>query len=168
MTEEEGAGAVKEGDRAPGFTLEADDGSRIGLDQLRGRRVVLYFYPRDDTPGCTTEACEFRDLGPRFEEEGVVVLGVSPDGVESHRKFKEKHELDFPLLADEDHRVAEAYGVWKEKSMFGRRFWGVERSTFLIDEEGRIEKAWRRVRPQGHAAEVADRVEGLASDEARA
>jgi len=108
------------------------------------------------------------DLGPRFEEEGVVVLGVSPDGVESHRKFKEKHELDFPLLADEDHRVAEAYGVWKEKSMFGRRFWGVERSTFLIDEEGRIEKAWRRVRPQGHAAEVADRVEGLASDEARA
>ncbi|NIP57670.1 MAG: thioredoxin-dependent thiol peroxidase [Gemmatimonadetes bacterium] len=150
---------VKEGDRAPGFTLPSDDGPEVSLEDLRGRRVVLYFYPKDDTPGCTTEACEFRDAMPRFEERGAVVLGVSPDGVESHRKFKEKHDLDFPLLADEDHEVAEAYGVWKEKSMYGRTFWGVERSTFLIDDDGRIERVWRKVRAKGHAAAVAEAVE---------
>jgi len=150
---------VKEGDRAPGFTLPSDDGTEVSLEDLRGRRVVLYFYPKDDTPGCTTEACEFRDAMPRFEETGAVVLGVSPDGVGSHRKFKEKHDLDFPLLADEEHEVAEAYGVWKEKSMFGRTFWGVERSTFLIGEDGHIEQVWRKVRPEGHAAAVAEAVE---------
>lgn len=152
--------AVKEGDRAPGFTLPADDGSEVSLEDLRGRRVVLYFYPKDDTPGCTTEACEFRDALPRFEESGAVVLGVSPDGVESHRRFKEKHGLDFPLLADEDHRVSDAYGVWKEKSMYGRTFWGVERSTFLIDEEGRVVRVWRKVKAEGHASAVAEAMEG--------
>jgi thioredoxin-dependent peroxiredoxin len=145
---------IREGDQAPEFRLQADDGTTISLEDLRGRKVVLYFYPKDDTSGCTKEACEFRDALPRIEEAGAVVLGVSPDPVGSHRKFKEKYDLNFPLLADEDHRVAEAYGVWKEKSMYGRKFWGVERSTFLIDGEGRVERAWRKVRPEGHAEEV--------------
>ncbi len=146
---------IEEGDRAPDFTLPADDGGEVTLSDLRGRRVVLYFYPKDDTPGCTKEACQFRDALPRFEEEEVAVLGVSPDPVASHRAFREKYDLTFPLLADEDHEVAEAYGVWKEKKMFGNTFWGVERGTFLIDAEGRVERAWRRVRPDGHADEVA-------------
>lgn len=147
---------VNEGDLAPEFTLPSDDGSTISLSDLRGKKVILYFYPKDDTSGCTTEACEFRDALPRFEEEGAVVLGVSPDSVSSHVKFKEKYDLNFPLLADEDHEVAEAYGVWKEKSMYGRKYWGVERSTFLIDEEGKIRSAWRKVRPKGHAEKVAE------------
>ncbi len=147
---------VNEGDVAPEFELPADDGSTISLSGLKGKKVILYFYPKDDTSGCTTEACEFRDALPRFEEDGAVVLGVSPDSVDSHTKFKEKYDLNFPLLADEDHEVAEAYGVWKEKSMFGNKYWGVERSTFLIDEEGKIKSAWRRVRPKGHAGKVAD------------
>ncbi len=147
---------VNEGDVAPEFELPADDGSTISLSGLKGKKVILYFYPKDDTSGCTTEACEFRDALPRFKEDGAVVLGVSPDSVDSHTKFKEKYDLNFPLLADEDHEVAEAYGVWKEKSMFGNKYWGVERSTFLIDEEGKIKSAWRRVRPKGHAGKVAD------------
>lgn len=147
---------VNGGDVAPEFELPADDGSTVSLSELKGKKVILYFYPKDDTSGCTTEACEFRDTLPRFEEDGAVVLGVSPDSVESHTKFKEKYDLNFPLLADEDHQVAEAYGVWKEKSMFGNKYWGVERSTFLIDEEGKIKSAWRRVRPKGHAGKVAD------------
>lgn len=155
-----GAAMVEEGQKAPSFTLSADDGSPVSLAELEGRRVVLYFYPKDDTPGCTTEACEFRDLVPRFHELDAVVLGVSPDPVSSHRKFKEKHGLTFPLLADEDHEVAEAYGVWKEKSMYGRTFWGVERSTFLIGEDGVVLRAWRRVRPRGHAEAVAAELSG--------
>lgn len=147
---------VNEGDPAPDFELPADDGSTVSLSDLRGRKVILYFYPKDDTSGCTTEACEFRDLMPDLSDRDAVVLGVSPDPVESHRKFKKKYDLNFPLLADEHHSVAEAYGVWKEKSMFGNTFWGVERSTFLIDEEGILEKVWRRVRPKGHAAAVAE------------
>jgi thioredoxin-dependent peroxiredoxin len=146
---------IQEGDLAPSFTLPADDGGDISLEDLRGKAVVLYFYPKDDTSGCTTEACEFRDALPRIEEDGAVVLGVSPDPVASHKKFKEKYDLNFPLLADEDHAVAEAYGVWKEKSMYGRKYWGVERSTFLIDPEGKVKKAWRRVKPKGHAEAVA-------------
>ncbi len=148
----------QEGDRAPDFTLPSDEEGEVSLSELRGRKVVLYFYPKDDTSGCTVEACEFRDTLPRFEQADAVVLGVSPDPVSSHRKFRDKHDLNFPLLADEDHQVAGAYGVWKEKSMYGRKYRGVERSTFLIDEEGRIEKAWRRVRPEGHAEEVAEEV----------
>ena len=147
---------VKQGDPAPDFELKADDGSTVRLKELRGEKVVLYFYPKDDTSGCTTQACEFRDSFPRFDEKGARILGVSPDSAESHRKFKEKYDLNFPLLVDDDHSVAEAYGVWKEKSMYGRKYWGIERSTFLIDEEGRIEQAWRKVRPKGHAEVVAE------------
>ncbi len=146
---------IQEGDLAPTFTLPADDGATVSLEDLRGKSVILYFYPKDDTSGCTTEACEFRDTLPRIEEGGAVVLGVSPDPVASHKKFKEKYDLNFPLLADEDHSVAEAYGVWKEKSMYGRKYWGVERSTFLIDPDRKVKKAWRRVKPKGHAEAVA-------------
>ena len=147
---------VDKGDAAPDFTLPADDGSDVSLSGLRGRRVVLYFYPKDDTSGCTAQACELRDDMPRFDELDAVVLGVSPDPVSSHRKFKAKYELNFPLLADEDHAVAEAYGVWREKSMYGRTYMGIERSTFLIDEEGRIAEAWRKVGPRGHSELVRD------------
>jgi thioredoxin-dependent peroxiredoxin len=149
---------IKEGDKAPEFTLEADDGSQVTLKDLRGGKVVLYFYPKDDTSGCTTQACDFRDSMSELETRGATVLGVSPDSAASHRKFKEKYGLNFPLLVDADHEVAEAYGVWKEKSMYGRKYWGIERSTFLIDEKGRVEKAWRKVRPKGHAEVVLEEV----------
>jgi peroxiredoxin Q/BCP len=146
---------VNEGDQAPDFTLPADDGSAVTLSGLRGKKVVLYFYPKDDTSGCTAQACEFRDALPRINERGAVVLGLSPDPVSSHVKFKSKYELNFPLLADEDHAVAEAYGVWKEKSMYGRTYMGIERSTFVIDEEGRVEAAMRKVKAKGNADAVA-------------
>lgn len=139
---------------APDFTLTADDGSRVTLSDLRGRRVILYFYPKADTPGCTTQACEFRDLQPQIQERGALVLGVSPDRVDQVRAFREKFGLPFRLLADEDHQVSETYGVWKLKSMFGNEYWGVERSTFLIDEEGRVSQVYRKVDPEGHAGEV--------------
>jgi peroxiredoxin Q/BCP len=142
---------VSTGDPAPDFTLPADDGATVRLSDLRGQRVVLYFYPKDDTSGCTKQACELRDDLPRFREANAVVLGVSPDPVASHVKFKRKYDLNFPLLADEDHAVAEAYGVWKEKSMYGRKYMGIERSTFVIDAEGRIDQAWRKVEPRGHS-----------------
>lgn len=145
---------LQEKDLAPDFELPADDGAAVRLSGLRGRRVVLYFYPRADTPGCTTEACEFGELTPRIEERGAVVIGVSPDPVKDVRKFREKFGLPFRLLADEDHAVAEAYGVWGEKSMFGKKFMGVERTTFLVDEEGRIARIFRQVSPKGHADEV--------------
>jgi thioredoxin-dependent peroxiredoxin len=145
---------LTEHDSAPDFELEADDGSRVRLSDLRGQRVVVFFYPRADTPGCTIEACEFRDHTPQYQSEGAVVLGVSPDSVREVRKFKEKFGLPFRLLADEDHAVAEAYGVWGEKTMFGRQFMGVLRTTFVVDEDGRIEKVYRHVKPEGHAAEV--------------
>ena len=147
---------VAKGDRAPDFTLPSDDGGDVTLSALRGRKVVLYFYPKDDTPGCTTQACDLRDAMPTFQGLDAVVLGVSPDSVASHGKFRDKFGLNYPLLADEDHRVAEAYGVWKEKNMYGRKLMGVERSTFLIDEDGRIEEAWRKVSPKGHAELVAE------------
>ncbi len=147
---------LEEGDQAPDFRLPADDGTTVSLSDQRGRTVVLYFYPKNDTPGCTTEACEFRDQLGDFEKLGVAVLGVSPDPVDSHVKFKRKHELNFPLLSDESNEVASAYGVWKEKSMFGRKFWGVERSTFVIDGEGKVRKIWRRVKPKGHADQVSE------------
>jgi peroxiredoxin Q/BCP len=145
---------LQENDPAPDFALPADDGSVVRLGDLRGRRVILYFYPRADTPGCTTEACEFRDLFPQIREKGAVVLGVSPDTVQDVRKFREKFDLPFPLLADADHSVAEAYGVWREKEHFGRSYLGVVRSTFLIDGEGRIERIYDAVTAEGHAAEV--------------
>ena len=139
---------------APDFTLQTDTGDSLTLSDLRGKPVVLYFYPKDDTPGCTTQACEFRDAFPKFNSQGAVILGVSPDDVESHRRFKEKFSLPFTLLSDVDHEVAESYGVWKEKSMFGNRYWGVDRTTFVIGPDGAVAKGFRQVKPEGHAEEV--------------
>ena len=149
---------IKEGDNAPEFALKADDGSTVRLSDLRGKKVVLYFYPKDDTPGCTTQACELRDRIREFEAHGTVVLGVSPDDVASHKKFKEKYDLNFPLLADEDHKVAEAYGVWVEKHKYGRTYWGNERTSFVIDEKGNIAKVLPRVKPADHAGQVLELV----------
>ena len=145
---------LKENDVAPKFALKADDGSTVRLSGLRGHTVVLYFYPKDDTPGCTKEACEFRDRRKGLNKSDAVVLGVSPDSVESHKKFREKFGLDFRLLADPDHKVAEAYGVWQLKSMYGRKYWGIVRTTFVINEKGRIARVFEKVKPAGHAAEV--------------
>jgi len=145
---------VEEGAPAPDFELRSDVGETVTLSALRGKPVVLYFYPKDDTPGCTTEACEFRDAYDRFREQGVEILGVSPDTEVSHQKFKSKYELPFPLLADPDHRTAEAYGVWKEKRNYGKTYMGIERSTFVIDADGKVAKAMRGIRPAGHAAKV--------------
>jgi peroxiredoxin Q/BCP len=149
------------GKPAPDFTLPADDGSIIRLSELRGRNVVLFFYPKDDTPGCTLEAQEFRDAHDRFEAIDTVVLGISPDGVKSHQKFRQKFSLPYRLLADEEHRVAEAYQVWKEKSMYGRKYMGVERSTFVVAKDGTIAHAFRKVKPEGHADEVGEAVSML-------
>ena len=151
---------IEKGDVAPDFTLSADDGSEVTLSGLRGRKVVLYFYPKDDTPGCTRQACDLRDHLPHIEERNVVVLGVSPDPVSSHEKFKEKYALNFPLLADTEKEVSEAYGVWKERSMYGRKYMGIERSTFIIDEEGRVQEAWRKVRPAEHVRELLEVLAG--------
>lgn len=140
----------KVGDVAPDFALVDHRGETVRLSDFRGRKVVLYFYPKDDTPGCTREACSFRDDYQRLQEAGAVVLGVSPDPVESHVKFREKYGLPFPLLSDPDHQVAARYGVWKEKRMFGRTYWGIDRTTFVIDEEGRIVKVIRGVKPEEH------------------
>ena len=147
---------VEEGAPAPDFELRSDEGETVKLSALRGKPVVLYFYPRDDTPGCTTEACEFRDAYDRFREQGVEILGVSPDTEASHRKFRSKYELPFTLLADPDHQAAEVYGVWKEKKNYGKTYMGVERSTFIIDADGKVAKAMRGIRPAGHAAQVLD------------
>ncbi|HET8652134.1 MAG TPA: thioredoxin-dependent thiol peroxidase [Gaiellaceae bacterium] len=147
---------VEEGGEAPDFELTSDEGERVKLSQFRGRPVVLYFYPRDDTPGCTTQAHGIRDSYDEFGERGAVVLGVSPDDESSHVKFKQKHGLPFTLLADPEHEVSELYGVWKEKSFGGKKYWGVERSTFVIDEDGRVKKAMRRVKPDTHAEKVLD------------
>ena len=151
---------LKVGDKAPEFSLPSDSGETVKLSDFRGKKVVLYFYPKDDTKGCTIEACELRDRTPEIEERDAVVLGVSPDGVKSHRKFKNKYDLPFALLADEDHTVADAYGAWGEKKMYGRTYEGILRRTFIIDEEGRIERAFEKVRPKGHGDEV---VEALGS-----
>jgi peroxiredoxin Q/BCP len=142
------------GDAAPDFALPSDAGEIVRLADLRGRRVVLYFYPKDDTSGCTKEACAFRDTRPAFEDRDVVVLGVSPDDVASHEKFRDKYDLNFPLLADTDHAVAEAYGAWGKKKMYGREYEGVLRSTFVIGPEGRLEKIYRKVKPAEHAEQI--------------
>jgi thioredoxin-dependent peroxiredoxin len=143
------------GQPAPPFSAQADDGRTVTLESLRGRYVVLYFYPKDDTPGCTTEACELRDAFPSFDASSATILGVSPDSVASHAKFKKKYSLPFTLLADTDRAIADAYGVWKKKALYGRTFLGIERSTFLIDPAGRIAHIWRKVKARGHAAQVA-------------
>ena len=139
---------IQVGDLAPDFTAPTDAGATLRLSDLRGKRVVLYFYPKDDTPGCTTQACGFRDQYPVIEEKNAVVLGVSPDGAKSHQKFKTKFNLPFTLVVDEDHAIAEAYGVWAEKSMFGKKYMGIERSHFVIDEEGRVIDAQVKVSPE--------------------
>jgi peroxiredoxin Q/BCP len=136
------------GDLAPEFTATTDTGDQVTLASLRGKKVVLYFYPKDDTSGCTTQACGFRDNYPMIEEKNAVVLGVSPDGVKSHQKFKTKYNLPFTLLVDEDHAIAEAYGVWAEKSMYGKKYMGVERSHFVIGEDGTIIEAAVKVKPE--------------------
>jgi peroxiredoxin Q/BCP len=142
---------VEEGKEAPDFELTDDTGERVRLSELRGRPVVLYFYPKDDTPGCTKQACSFRDAYGEFEERGAVVLGVSPDTEASHASFKAKHGLPFTLLADADHEVAERYGVWVEKNTYGKKSMGIKRSTFVIDEEGKVAKAMLGVKPDNHA-----------------
>jgi peroxiredoxin Q/BCP len=145
---------VEEGQEAPDFELTGDAGERVRLSQFRGQPVVLYFYPRDDTPGCTAQACGIRDNYDDFERRGAVVLGVSPDEETSHVKFKEKYGLPFTLLADPEHEVAEQYGVWGEKTFAGKKYMGVERSTFVIDPDGRIAKVMRRVKPDTHVERV--------------
>jgi len=142
------------GKKAPDFTLATDGGGSIGLKALKGRTVILYFYPKDDTPGCTTEACGFRDNLAAFNRADAVVIGVSKDSVKSHDRFKAKHGLTFTLGADEDGKVCEAYGTWIEKSMYGRKYMGVERATFLIDGKGVLRRAWRGVKVKGHVEEV--------------
>ncbi|WP_164020259.1 thioredoxin-dependent thiol peroxidase [Pyxidicoccus trucidator] len=142
------------GDTAPGFQLPDQDGNSVSLSQHAGKHVVLYFYPKDDTPGCTTEACDFRDEHSALGAAGAVVLGVSADSTERHRKFATKYSLPFPLLADPGHQVLEAYGVWGEKSLYGRKFQGITRATFLIGPDGRVKQAWPKVKVSGHVAEV--------------
>lgn len=145
---------IAAGQLAPDFTLPTDTGDALTLSSLRGQWVVLYAYPKDDTSGCTTEACEFRDLFPKFKKGKAVILGISPDSVKSHQKFKAKYELPFTLLADEEKVALQAYDIWKEKSMYGRKYMGVERTTFVIDPGGRIARVFEKVKPAGHAEEV--------------
>lgn len=145
---------VEEGKKAPAFSLEDQDGNTVKLSDFKGKQVVLYFYPKDDTPGCTREACAFRDEHTKLKKKGAVVLGVSPDNAARHAKFAAKYELPFPLLADTEHEVAEKYGAWGEKSLYGRKFMGIIRSTVLIDEDGKVKKTWPKVKVDGHVDEV--------------
>jgi thioredoxin-dependent peroxiredoxin len=147
---------VEEGTPAPDFELVSDEGTTVRLSDLRGKPVVIYFYPKDDTPGCTTESCEFRDAYDVFRDRGAEILGISPDGEKSHAKFKNKYGLPFPLLADPAHTAAEAYGVWGERKFMGKTYMGINRSTFLIDAEGNVTRAMYGIKPAGHASEVLD------------
>lgn len=144
----------REGKKAPAFSLPSSEGGKVSLASLKGKRFVLYFYPKDDTPGCTVEAKAFRDKAADFAKAGVAVFGVSPDDAESHCKFRDKYGLNFALLADADHKAAESFGVWVEKNMYGKMFWGVQRATFLVDQKGVVTKVWPKVKPEGHAEEV--------------
>jgi thioredoxin-dependent peroxiredoxin len=156
---------LEEGDKAPPFTLTADDGSKVKLADLKGSQVVLYFYPADDTPGCTREACAFRDRSAELKKLGAKVFGVSPDDVASHVKFRDKYDLNFPLLADPDHKVAEKFGAWREKNMYGKKSMGIVRSTFVIDSDGVIKKAWKSVKVDGHDAAVIEALKSLDNDQ---
>jgi len=147
---------IEEGKPAPDFELQSDTGEIVKLSDLKGRPVVLYFYPKDDTPGCTVEACEFRDSYDVFRERGAEIIGVSPDDVASHGKFKSKYELPFTLLADPEHEVAEKYGVWEERNSYGKKSMGIKRSTFIIDSDGNVARAMMGIKPAGHASEVLD------------
>ena len=153
--------SVKIGDKAPDFTMPTDGGGTVSLSQLRGKPVVLYFYPKDDTSGCTAEACGFRDSFPAYGKTDAAVIGVSRDSVASHDKFKKKHGLPFALASDQDGKVCEAYGTWVEKSMYGRKYMGIDRSTFLIDREGVVRGVWHKVKVPGHVAGVLKAVQAL-------
>jgi thioredoxin-dependent peroxiredoxin len=146
------------GDKAPAFTLEDQSGKTVKLSDFKGKKVVLYFYPKDDTPGCTREACSFRDEHSALQKAGAVVLGVSPDSEASHAKFSGKFKLNFPLLADPDHAVSEKYGAWGEKSLYGRKFMGIQRSTFLIDGSGKVARVWPKVKVDGHVDQVLEAI----------
>jgi peroxiredoxin Q/BCP len=152
---------IEPGQKAPAFTLTADDGRKVRLADLAGSPVVLYFYPKDDTPGCTKEACAFRDLKGELQKLGAKLLGISPDDVASHGRFRDKYELNFPLLADPDHAVAEKYGAWREKNMYGNKSMGVQRSTYLIDPQGKVAHVWKRVQVDGHDQQVLDALKEL-------
>jgi thioredoxin-dependent peroxiredoxin len=154
---------LEPGDKAPSFTLPADAGSKVKLADLKGSPVVLYFYPADDTPGCTREACAFRDRSAELKKLGAKVFGVSPDDVASHVKFRNKYKLNFPLLADPEHKVAEKFGAWREKNMYGRKSMGIVRSTFLIGPDGMIQRVWRSVKVDGHDAAVIEALQELKS-----
>jgi peroxiredoxin Q/BCP len=145
---------LKVGDQAPDFEVKDDQGNTFHLSDLKGKTVVLYFYPKADTPGCTKEACEFRDHATEYKHKNAAVVGVSPDQPSAQAKFKSKYELTFPLLADEDHAIAEAYGVWKEKSNYGKKYMGVERTTYVIGASGKIAQVFEKVKPEGHAEQV--------------
>jgi thioredoxin-dependent peroxiredoxin len=153
--------ALNEGDTAPDFTLATDGGGQVQLSALKGKKVVVYFYPKDDTPGCTKESCNFRDDHPKFQKEGVEIIGISKDSVESHDQFKAKFDLNFTLAADPDLEAIKAYGVWVEKEQNGEKSMGVNRSTFLIDAEGKLARAWRGVNVDGHADEVFEAAKGI-------
>jgi thioredoxin-dependent peroxiredoxin len=152
---------MEPGERAPAFTLPADDGSKVRLADFQGRPVVLYFYPKDDTPGCTREACAFRDQESPLKKVGAIVLGISPDSVESHGKFRDKYRLNFPLLADCNHAVAEKYGAWREINRYGKKSLGIQRSTFLIDRAGKVAKVWKKVNVDGHDEQVINALQAL-------
>ncbi len=152
---------IEEGAAAPDFTLASDTGQKVSLRALRGQPVVLYFYPADDTPGCTKEACNFRDRQADLSRLGAVVLGISPDDDKSHGKFRDKYGLNFPLLVDSDHQLAERYGAWREKNMYGKKSMGIQRSTFLIGPDGMVRKVWKRVSVDGHDQQVLEALEAL-------
>jgi peroxiredoxin Q/BCP len=146
--------SLKINDKAPAFTLLSTEGKEISLHDFKGKKIVLYFYPKDDTPGCTKEACSFRDNIARVKKKGVVVFGISADGVKSHQKFTEKYDLNFPLLSDESKEVIKAYGVWKKKSFMGKSYMGIERATFIIDEQGKIIHIFPKIKVEGHVDEI--------------
>ena len=153
--------SVEEGKKAPDFSASTDGGKKLKLGDLRGKAVILYFYPKDDTPGCTKEACGFRDSLPNFSKVKATVIGVSKDSVARHDKFKAKYDLNFPLVSDEDGKICEKYGTWIEKSLYGRKYMGIDRATFLIDGAGTVRKIWRKVNVPGHVEEVLDAAKAL-------
>ena len=153
------------GSKAPAFTLPDAEGKKVKLADFKGSPVVLYFYPKDDTPGCTKEACAFRDRSEEFKKLGAVVLGVSADSSASHAKFRDKYSLNFPLLADESHSVSESYGAWREKNMYGKKSMGIQRSTYLIDAEGKVAKVWKKVSVDGHDAQVLEALQELSASD---
>jgi peroxiredoxin Q/BCP len=161
MEGQERAMSVDEGKKAPDFTASTDGGGKLTLSELRGKPVVLYFYPKDDTPGCTTEACGFRDSAAAFKKLKAQVVGISKDSVARHDKFKAKYKLNFPLVSDEDGKICTKYGTWIEKSLYGRKYMGIDRATFLIDKDGKIAKVWRKVKVPGHVAEVEEALKAL-------